>query len=123
MPNSTQEQAERRVALRRLLRHGPAETQRSIVGALNAEGHTATQSSVSRDLRELGAIKTASGYELPGDEDTDAEQMSGIAGLLRDDQPGGTESAGDSHRDRRRTASCAGPGSLRVARDDWQHRR
>ena len=89
MPNSTEEQAERRAALRRLLRHGPSKTQRSIVDALNAEGHTATQSSVSRDLRELGAIKTASGYELPGHEESDTEQMTGIAALLRAINPAG----------------------------------
>jgi transcriptional regulator of arginine metabolism len=89
MPNSTQEQAERHVALRQLLHHGPAKTQRAIVAALKAAGHTATQSSVSRDLRELGAIKTSSGYELPGDEESDAEQMSGIAGLLRAINPAG----------------------------------
>ncbi len=89
MPNSIQEQAERRAALCRLLRHGPAKTQRSIVDALNREGHTATQSSVSRDLREIGAIKTAAGYELPGDEAADTEQMSGIAALLRAISPAG----------------------------------
>jgi len=89
MPNSIQEQAGRRAALHQLLRHGPAKTQRSIVAALKAEGHAATQSSVSRDLRELGAIKTASGYELPGDETADTEQMSGIAALLRAIKPAG----------------------------------
>ena len=89
MPNSTQEQAERRAALHQLLRHGPAKTQRSIVDALNTEGHTATQSSVSRDLRELGAIKTAAGYELPGHEFANTEQMSGIAALLRAINPAG----------------------------------
>ena len=89
MPNSTQEQAERRVALQKLLRRGPASTQRVLVEALRAEGHMATQSSVSRDLRELGAIKTPSGYELPDSDQTDIEQMAGIAALLRDIHPAG----------------------------------
>ena len=89
MPNSTQEQVQRRAALRRLLLTGPAATQGALVNALRAEGLGATQSSVSRDLRELGAIKTASGYELPGDVEVDVAQMSGIASLLRAISPAG----------------------------------
>lgn len=89
MPNSTEEQAERRAALQQLLRQGPAATQRALVDALQAAGHAATQSSVSRDLRELGAIKTPVGYELAGNVASDAEQMAGIAPLLRDISPAG----------------------------------
>ena len=36
-----------------------------LVDALAAQGLQATQSSVSRDLREIGAIKTSDGYQLP----------------------------------------------------------
>jgi len=35
---------------------------------LKAEGHAVTQSSVSRDLREIGVLKAADGYVLPGGE-------------------------------------------------------
>ena len=83
MPNSSEDQQQRRAALHRLLSKGPARTQHALVDALVAEGVTATQSSVSRDLRELGAIKTADGYELPDGESNDRQQMSGIAPLLR----------------------------------------
>ena len=66
-----------------------ADTQRSLVDALRQQGFVATQSSVSRDLRELGAIKTSSGYELAaGDAHGDA-QMEGIAALLRTMSPAG----------------------------------
>lgn len=58
MPNSPQIQLERQNALRKILETGPSATQRSLVGALITLGFDATQSSVSRDLRELGAIKT-----------------------------------------------------------------
>ena len=75
MPNSIIEQAQRREMLRELLQHGPAGTQRSLVDALGAKGLTATQSSVSRDLREIGAIKTAQGYELPGAAETEDEML------------------------------------------------
>ena len=89
MPNSTQEQAQRRDAICRLLHRGPAETQRFLVDALLDQGLVATQSSVSRDLRELGAIKTPRGYELPGVSETDEAQMAGIAPLLRNMSPAG----------------------------------
>ena len=65
MPNSINDQAERRDAIRELLGRGPFPTQALLVAELEKQGHLATQSSVSRDLRELGAIKTAQGYELP----------------------------------------------------------
>ena len=82
MPNSIDEQAQRREMLRELLVRGPAGTQRSLVDALAAKGLTATQSSVSRDLREIGAIKTVAGYELPGDTDT-ADEMHRAVEFLR----------------------------------------
>lgn len=89
MPNSGQDQLQRRAALHQLLTKGAARTQHAIVAALNAQGVPATQSSVSRDLRELGAIKTTEGYELPDAAVTDQEQMAGIAGLLRKISPAG----------------------------------
>jgi transcriptional regulator of arginine metabolism len=83
MPNSIDEQAQRREMLRELLVRGPAGTQRSLVDALAAKGLTATQSSVSRDLREIGAIKTAEGYELPGAAET-ADELLRAVEFLRD---------------------------------------
>ena len=71
MPNSTQEQTQRRDVIRELLIQAPADTQQALVNELTARGLHATQSSVSRDLKDLGAIKTPRGYELPtpgGDE-------------------------------------------------------
>ncbi|MGI9271122.1 MAG: arginine repressor [Woeseiaceae bacterium] len=88
MPNSSQEQAQRREMLRQLLQTGPASTQRTLVNALTAKGLSATQSSVSRDLRELGAIKTGQGYELPGDVDPQ-DEMHSVAEFLRKIAPAG----------------------------------
>lgn len=88
MPNSAQEQAQRRSMLRELLLHGPANTQKTLVDALGAQGLQATQSSVSRDLRELGAIKTGNGYELPNGDDHSDEMVS-IAEFLREITPAG----------------------------------
>jgi transcriptional regulator of arginine metabolism len=64
MPNSLKTQSQRRDAIKTLLLQGPAENQQAVVRALAAGGFEATQSSVSRDLRELGAIKTVAGYEF-----------------------------------------------------------
>ena len=64
MPNATNDQLERRKAIRELLEQGPVPTQQLLATELENRGFAATQSSVSRDLRELGAIKTSRGYEL-----------------------------------------------------------
>lgn len=89
MPNSAEEQSQRRTAIRELLLEGPAATQQLLVEALREQGHVATQSSVSRDLRELGAIKTSSGYELPGADQTGEKQLADVATLLREISPAG----------------------------------
>lgn len=88
MPNSPEIQSERQSAIRQLLGKGPAGTQRSLVNALIAQGFEATQSSVSRDLKELGAIKTASGYELPGLASGD-DEVAKVSGLLREIETAG----------------------------------
>lgn len=83
MPHSPEIQSERQQALRLILQKGHAGTQRSLVDALVAKGFDATQSSVSRDLKELGAVKTANGYELEGFA-TGGDEVAQVAGLLRD---------------------------------------
>ena len=83
MPPTSEEQTERRAAIRELLLQGPAATQAWLVSALQDLGHPATQSSVSRDLREIGAIKTARGYELPAGDGSGDEQLTAVADLLR----------------------------------------
>ena len=90
MPPTSQEQVQRRAAIRDLLAREPAATQASLVRALEDRGFVATQSSVSRDLRELGAIKTAGGYKLPPGEATDNGQVTAVAGLLRSITPAGS---------------------------------
>ena len=89
MPPTTDEQRQRRGAIRDLLSHGPAETQASLVSALEDLGFAATQSSVSRDLRELGAIKTGAGYELADGALTGDDEVAQVSGLLRTMSPAG----------------------------------
>lgn len=62
------EQLERRQAVVRILREGVVHRQQDLVRLLRAEGHDVTQSSVSRDLRDLGVLKASGRYVLPPDE-------------------------------------------------------
>lgn len=89
MPNFSEDQLLRRDTIRQLLLHAPAGTQQSLVNALKKRGMVATQSSVSRDLRELGAIKTGRGYELPSTEDAASDELAGVAEFLRSITPAG----------------------------------
>lgn len=84
MPNAAHAQLDRREAIRQILRSGPASTQRLLVDALITRGLVATQSSVSRDLKDIGAIKTGRGYELPDDAEAMSDEVGKVAGLLRD---------------------------------------
>ncbi len=79
----------RREAIRQLLLQGPAKTQGALAATLSSAGFRATQSSVSRDLKEVGAIKTAAGYELPSGRQDDDDQFAAVAELLRTFQPAG----------------------------------
>ncbi|MGH2694293.1 MAG: arginine repressor [Actinomycetota bacterium] len=49
--------ADRRRDLLRILHEGKSTSQRDIVRALRAAGHTVTQATVSRDLTDIGATK------------------------------------------------------------------
>jgi transcriptional regulator of arginine metabolism len=55
----------RRIALARILRSGAVGRQSELVKLLRKQGHEATQSSISRDLRELGVAKLGDRYLLP----------------------------------------------------------
>ena len=49
--------AERHAAIQRLVREQPLSTQSELADALRAEGHEVVQTTVSRDIHELGLIK------------------------------------------------------------------
>ncbi len=89
MPQSNIEQTERREAIRELLSKGPVDTQQLLVELLSSQGLAATQSSVSRDLRDLGAVKTAEGYALPSGDRDGEEELKRVSSLLRSATPAG----------------------------------
>lgn len=89
MPDTSHHPDDRRRAIRELLGTRPAATQQSLVRALVDRGYVATQSSVSRDLRELGALKTAQGYVLPDGAKAGDSEVAAVAGLVRELRPAG----------------------------------
>jgi transcriptional regulator of arginine metabolism len=64
------EQLERRGAIMRILRAGLVKKQADLVRLLKKQGHGVNQSSISRDLRDLGVLKASGRYVLPADEVT-----------------------------------------------------
>jgi transcriptional regulator of arginine metabolism len=62
------QQHDRRGAIVRILRAGLVRKQEDLVRLLKKEGHEVTQSSVSRDLRDMGVLKASGRYVLPPDE-------------------------------------------------------
>ncbi len=62
------QQLERREAVVRILRSGVVHRQADLVRLLREDGYDVTQSSISRDLRDLGVLKASGRYVLPSDE-------------------------------------------------------
>jgi len=62
------QQLERRQVIVRILRDGHVRRQQDLARLLQTEGFEVTQSSVSRDLRDLGVLKASGRYVLPPDE-------------------------------------------------------
>lgn len=81
--------ADRLSALRKLLEEGDASTQEDLVRELKAQKFTVTQSTISRDLSRLNAVKArdASGrivYRLPDDLMASPPPVTDMKGLLLD---------------------------------------
>lgn len=89
MPNAHSDQDERRRTIRELLGKGPVPTQQLLVAELARRGFAATQSSVSRDLREIGAVKTARGYELEPGNVAEMPELSAVGEFVRAILPAG----------------------------------
>jgi transcriptional regulator of arginine metabolism len=68
MSRDPQLRARRHKEIQRIFQEGfEIEEQKDLVNLLYQRGFDVTQSSVSRDLRDLGAIRRNGRYELPGD--------------------------------------------------------
>ena len=83
------ESLQRREAISSLLKKGPVQNQQALVDALRRLDLDATQSSVSRDLKSIGAIKTPRGYELPDTQAATGSIFDEVAEFIRSMRPAG----------------------------------
>jgi len=104
----------RREALRRIIGHAPVGRQEDLVRLLGRAGHHATQSSVSRDLRELGVAKRGDRYVLPPESAPALDDFGTVAAFVRDIRP-----AGPSLTVIRTTAGGAQSVAIVLDRADW----
>ena len=99
----------------RLLREGLVRRQEDLVRLLKKEGHEVTQSSISRDLRDLGVSKAAGRYVLPSDEATRANDDFGtLAQFVR-----GLKRAGPSITVIRTTIGAAQSVAVAIDKAEW----
>jgi len=109
------QQLERRGAIVRILRAAPVRRQRELVRLLKKAGHDATQSSISRDLRDLGVLKASGRYVLPPDELTRANgDFATLAQFVRE-----LRRAGPSITVVRTTIGAAQSVAVAIDRAEW----
>lgn len=79
------DQPQRRAALRRLLAEHSIGRQTELVARLRAAGLAATQSSVSRDLKDMGVIKQSGRYVLPSraTQEEERNDLTSVADFIR----------------------------------------
>lgn len=61
----SQAKISRQQAIADVIRRARPRTQQELADLVAAEGHDATQATISRDIAEMGALKTRQGYLLP----------------------------------------------------------
>jgi transcriptional regulator of arginine metabolism len=109
------QQVVRRNAIVRILRDGLVRKQEDLVHMLKREGHDVTQSSISRDLRDLGVLKASGRYVLPPDEIGRAQgDFSGLTQFVR-----GIKRAGPSLTVLRTTIGSAQSVAVSIDRAAW----
>jgi transcriptional regulator of arginine metabolism len=97
-----------------LLQDHKVQSQGEIVELLRARGISATQSSVSRDLRELGVAKRGDRYVLPPESAPALDDFGTVAAFVRDIRP-----AGPCLTVIRTTAGAAQSVAIVLDRADW----
>lgn len=91
MPAETETREKRQAAILQILREQPVGRQTVLVELLRQQGIEATQSSVSRDLKQLGVTKLGNGYAPPDPGFTDDNRdQSMFADFVHDIQTAGT---------------------------------
>ncbi len=91
--------------------------QSDLVSLLKRDGFVVTQSSISRDMRELGVLKAQGRYLPPGDEVSRAQgNFSAIERFVREIKPAGPSITVVKHQHRRRRQRCRRHRQGRMAR-------
>ena len=115
--HTDQHREARRTAIVRLLRSSPVRRQQELVRLLKREGHEVTQSSISRDLRELGVLKHSDGYVLPESAENAArtqDKFSAVAQFVRE-----VRTAGPSITVVKTTIGSAGSVAAAIDKAGW----
>jgi transcriptional regulator of arginine metabolism len=74
----------RHKAILELLHQSPVPSQEELQRLLHRRGFDAGQATLSRDIRELGLVKAAGGYLLPGREAAGDTDLPSVARLVRE---------------------------------------
>ncbi|MGB5132248.1 MAG: hypothetical protein WBO00_06510 [Steroidobacteraceae bacterium] len=112
--NGTQAATARREALRRIITRSPVGRQADLVRLLGRAGHHATQSSVSRDLRELGVAKRGDRYVLPDEPAPAPDDFAAVAAFVL-----GLQAAGPCLTVIRTSAGAAQSVAIVLDRAQW----
>jgi transcriptional regulator of arginine metabolism len=108
-------QSHRRSAILRLLRGTAVRGQGDLVRLLKREGHKVTQSSVSRDLRDLGVLKVSGRYLPPGEESARTHRDFGtLSQFVR-----AVDTAGPTLTVVRTTVGAAQSVAIAIDRSEW----
>jgi transcriptional regulator of arginine metabolism len=108
-------QIDRRNAILRILRSGVVRRQSDLAQLLKREGFEVTQSSVSRDLRELGVLKASGRYLVPPDEISRANgDFGALSQFVRT-----VRAAGNSITVIRTTIGAAGSVAVALDKAEW----
>ena len=107
-------QSDRRTAILRLLRGSAVRKQGDLVDLLRREGYEVTQSSVSRDLRDLGVLKAGGRYLPPDATQRTLDDFGTLRQFVR-----GIATAGGSLTVLRTTVGAAQSVAIAIDRADW----
>ncbi|MBB6092703.1 transcriptional regulator of arginine metabolism [Povalibacter uvarum] len=104
----------RRAAILRIIRESTVRNQDELVKALHKQGFEATQSSVSRDLRELGVAKAGDHYIPPAEEPLPSNHFSAVTNFVVE-----VKTAGDALTVVKTTTGTAQSVAVAIDRSDW----
>jgi transcriptional regulator of arginine metabolism len=107
-------QTERRNAILRLLRGASVRKQGELVDLLRREGHAVTQSSISRDLRDLGVLKAGGRYLPPDATQRALDDFGTLRQFVR-----GVATAGEALTVLRTTVGAAQSVAIAIDKAEW----